>query len=332
VLQLASPTATWQEILRENFTSWPRLIDYLQLTAKQQESLHTDAKFPLNLPRRLAEKIVPGTLDDPILRQFLPTVAEMVRRPGFVEDPVQDATFCESESRLLRKYSGRALLLTTKVCAMHCRFCFRQHYAYQPQEREYAVELKLIAEDPSITEVILSGGDPLSLSNQRLETLFRSLESIDHVKLVRFHTRFPVGIPERIDPQLLKLLAESPLQFWFVLHVNHPTELDDDVIAAMQALQRVGVPVLTQTVLLRGVNDRVEVLKELVERLIFGGIRPYYLHQLDPVAGGGHFEVTREEGLALVEKLRKVVPGYAVPRYVEEIPGKSSKSPVKEGV
>ena len=187
-------------------------------------------------------------------------------------------------------------------------------------------ELQLIAQDPSIREVILSGGDPLSLTDHALENLLTGLAAIPHLKMVRFHTRFPVGIPERIDDSLLRILNNCPLQIWFVLHSNHPMELDGDVFDAMNKLRKQGISILNQSVLLKGVNDNVETLKELCEKLVGHGIMPYYLHQLDRVQGAAHFEVDEEKGRALIRQLAAQLPGYAVPKYVREVAGQPSKT------
>lgn len=317
----------WREIQRCNFRSWDLLADYLELNGVQREQILQDARFPLNLPRRLAEKMAKGTLDDPLLRQFLPLKEELVGVEGFVEDPVGDGN-CMQTSKLLQKYSGRVLLVATSSCAMHCRFCFRQNFNYDVSGKTFEAELAVIREDETLQEVILSGGDPLSLSNRILQSLIEALAAIPHVKKLRIHTRFPLGIPERIDQEFLDLLEKSRLQVWFAIHCNHPRELDEEILGRLLALRRRGIVVLNQTVLLRGVNDDEETLVELSDLLTDNGIFPYYLHQLDRVRGTAHFEVSEERGRQLVDALRKKVPGYAVPLYVREIAGKLSKTPL----
>jgi KamA family protein len=211
---------------------------------------------------------------------------------------------------------------------MHCRYCFRQHYDYIEPDLER--DIAQIAADPSLYEIILSGGDPLSLSDDKLTTLIRRLEEIPHLKLLRFHTRFPIGIPERITEEFLSLLAETRLQTIIVLHINHPRELDEDIKTACRRIQQTGTPILCQTVLLRDVNDTVETLEELSIELISCGIMPYYLHQLDRVAGAARFEVDLAHGKGLIAELRRRLPGYAVPQYVQEIAGEASKTPLTE--
>lgn len=240
-------------------------------------------------------------------------------------DPVGDQSF-RCGPKLLHKYQGRVLLVTTGACAMNCRFCFRQNFDYDVVDKSFEVELDQIAKDPTIFEVILSGGDPLSLPNRNLASLLKKIASIPHVRRIRFHTRFPIGIPERIDDEFLKMMESSPLQIWFILHCNHPREMDEDVIAAMTQLRKRGVNVLNQGVLLKGVNDDIETLAGLYLTLVDHGIFPYYLHQLDRVQGTAHFEVEEREGVRLMEELQKRLPGYAVPKYVREIAGQPSKT------
>lgn len=317
----------WRQIQRQNFTNWEKLADFLELNESQKKEIFQKPRFILNLPMRLAQKIQKGTLDDPILKQFLPTQSEQTQASGFFSDPVQDITFRKG-AKLLHKYEGRVLLVTTGACAMHCRYCFRQNFDYDVEDKTFHEELKAIEDDASIKEVILSGGDPLSLSNRQLQALLFQLKEISHVKRIRFHSRFPIGIPERIDDQFLEILEQLPQQVWFIIHCNHPNELDADVIFHLKKLQKIGVTLLNQSVLLKGVNDNFETLKKLCEGLADQGILPYYLHQLDRIQGAAHFEVSKEKGIELIEGLRKCLSGYAVPNYVQEIPGELSKTPI----
>jgi len=311
---------TWQDIVRKNVTSWERLCSLVELDLPEIQNLN----FPLNLPIRLANKIEKGNLEDPILKQFVPRVAETKQSPLYLSDPVGDQqSRCTPKS--LKKYNQRILLVTTQACAMHCRYCFRQKFTYAKQ-KGFEEELLQIQEDVSLREVILSGGDPLSLSDRVLGDLIHSLSAIPHLKRLRFHSRFPIGIPERITPKFLEILSQCTLQTWFVIHCNHPRELDDDVLQALKSIQKLGIPVLNQAVLLKGVNDSVETLQALCEQLVDNGIYPYYLHQLDRVQGTAHFEVKQEEGRRLIEELRARLAGYAIPTYVQEIAGESSKS------
>jgi len=303
---------SWREIQKTNFTRLSDLAEFLEV------ELDLSFRFPLNLPRRLAAKMPKQTLDDPLTRQFVPIPDEKKKPLGFSKDPVQDTSFCKSD-KLLQKYQGRALLLTTSACAMHCRYCFRQNYPYAPKT-SFENELELIGQDPTLHEVILSGGDPLSHSDRDLGSLLKQLDAIQHIKLIRFHTRFPIGIPERIDESFLALLSNLRSQVIFVIHANHVRELDTDVLFSLKSIQSLGIPVLTQTVLLKGVNDHIDALKELFLKCILHGMIPYYLHQLDRVEGAAHFEVDPEVGKALIQALRCELPGYAVPRFVQENP------------
>jgi lysine 2,3-aminomutase len=312
----------WREIQLQNFTCWKKLAEFLQIDTA---SILKNPRFPLNLPRRLAEKIQKKCLDDPILRQFLPSIQETDTMAGYMADPVGDK-LARKAGKLLHKYQGRALLLVSSSCAMHCRFCFRQNFSYEREVKGFEKELALIKEESSLTEIILSGGDPLSLSNAQLTGLIEELSSIPHIKRLRFHTRFPIGIPERIDEEFLKTLKSTRLQVYFLVHVNHPKELDADIVEALKNIGRLGIPLMTQTVLLRGVNDSVATLKELFETLVDSGITPYSLNLLDRVRGAHHFEVTEEEGKRLLAEVAKTVSGYAMPRFVKEEAGKPSKT------
>ncbi|NGX62021.1 MAG: L-lysine 2,3-aminomutase [Chlamydiae bacterium] len=317
----------WRQIQRKNFTSLEALCSFLEIEPSDSQKLLKKPSFPLNLPLRLAEKITKKNIDDPILLQFVPLLKEKDPSPLFVSDPVGDCQ-AQQSPKLLQKYSQRVLLITTGACAMHCRYCFRQNYSYEPATTGFTTELEAIRKNRECREVILSGGDPLSLDDRVLAKLIDEIEGIAHVKRLRFHSRFPIGIPERITESFLEILSSSSLQIYFVVHVNHPRELDKEVLSALKKIQKLGIPLLNQSVLLRGVNDSVEVLQELFERLVDHGITPYYLHQLDRVEGAAHFEVAEEKGLELMEELQKRLSGYAIPRYVREVPGHPSKTPL----
>lgn len=319
------PSDNWYKIRKTNITNIDTLCDFLQLALPLRKKLLKASPFPLNLPLHIAHKIKKNTLDDPLLRQFVPLQEEDVEREGFVCDPVFETDYRLSPS-LLSKYAARALLIPTQACGMHCRYCFRRHFPYAIGRDAFDKELALIAADPSLSEVILSGGDPLSLPNRRLGELVGKLEKIPHIKRLRFHSRFPIGIPERIDDGFLQIVQECSLQVVFILHCNHARELDDSVLASLKQLQKIGIPILTQSVLLKGVNDTFEALLDLFERLGNHGIIPYYLHQLDPVKGAAHFHVEEKRGIALMKELQKHLSGYALPRYVKEVSGEPHKT------
>lgn len=315
---------TWKEVQKTNFTSIQRLADFLQLSEINRNTLVTRKDFPVNVPLRLAKKMQKNTLEDPLFKQYVTTSKELIREKGYSQDPVEDKEFCKTP-KLLQKYRGRALLICTQACAMHCRFCFRQNFPYASLQSKFDREITYITKDPTIKEIILSGGDPLSLPDHYLSNLCHKLASISHVEIIRFHTRFLIGIPERITHTLLSALPKN-IQIYFAIHINHPLELDTDVIKACKELQSQGIQLLSQTVLLKGINDNVALLEELFFGLARIGVIPYYLHQLDPIVGSGHFFVEKEKGVALIKALQKCLPGYAVPRYVEEIPGRFHKT------
>ena len=320
---------SWRSIQRQNFTDWKKLFEFLELEPSSIQKIDTNPRFTLNLPMRLANKIKKNSLDDPILRQFLPFIEEKLTATGFSPDPVKDETFRKT-SKLLHKYKGRALLVATSACAMHCRFCFRKNFDYDTQNKSFEDELRAIRNDPSLSEILLSGGDPLSLDNKFLQGLLEQLGEIPHVKRIRFHTRFPIGIPERIDEEFLDILSSIPKQIVFMLHVNHPLELDDEVLRVLKNIQKRGIPILQQSVLLKGINDNEKTQQELSEKLIDNGIVPCYIHQLDKVEGSAHFEVEEKKGISLAEHLRTILPGYGVPKYVKEIAGDPAKRPIIE--
>lgn len=283
--------------------------------------------FPLFVPREFAAKMEQGNPDDPLLRQVLPVLQETQTAEGFTADPVGDAGATLSPG-LLQKYHGRALLVTTGACAVHCRYCFRRHFPYSTAPKgveAWQPALEAIAEDASIHEILLSGGDPLTLADGILSELVHQIAAIPHVRRLRIHTRLPVMIPSRVTDELLAWLTSTRLRSLVVIHANHPRELGEDVTAALARLAMAGVPLLNQSVLLRGVNDDAATLSELSEKLLDHRVMPYYLHQLDRVEGAAHFLVSKAEGLRLIDTMRRTLPGYAVPRYVEEIAGDPSK-------
>ena len=283
--------------------------------------------FPVFVPRAFVEKIEPGNVHDPLLRQILPLADEDEKPVGFSNDPVGDGDAALAPG-LLKKYKSRALLVTTGACAVHCRYCFRRAYPYDLLPRgldDWQPAIEAIAADPEIDEVLLSGGDPLTLVDPHLEMLAERLAAIDHVRRLRVHTRLPIMIPERVADELIDWLTGTRLTPIFVVHANHPAELDRAVLSSLARLIDAGIVVLNQAVLLRGVNDDADSLTELCRRLADHRVVPYYLHQLDRTLGTSHFEVPIDRGIALIEQLRTRLPGYAVPRYVQEIAGEGAK-------
>jgi EF-P beta-lysylation protein EpmB len=321
-------TRTWQQELAEAITTPEELAAALGLSPAELAGTHeAGRRFRLRVPRSFVARMRRGDPADPLLRQVLPVAAELAEDAGYVADPVGERKALRAPG-LLQKYRGRALLITTPTCAVHCRYCFRREFPYEEQTGDgprWSEALAQIAADPALEEVILSGGDPLSLSNARLEDLTRSLAAIPHVRRIRVHTRQPVVLPSRVDEGLLQWLRAATRPIVFVLHVNHPNELDAQLAAACAQLRATGITLLNQSVLLAGVNDEVEVLSELSLRLFDAQVLPYYLHALDPVRGATHFSVPDERAQALAGELAARLPGYLVPRLVREVPGAPAK-------
>jgi EF-P beta-lysylation protein EpmB len=288
------------------------------------------AQFPLRVPRGFIARMRHGDPHDPLLRQVLPITDEERVVPGFGLDAVGD-TAARSGHGVIQKYNGRALLIATGSCAVNCRYCFRRHYPYAEDTAAasgWRAAVALIAGDASIHEVILSGGDPLSLADHKLAELTDALRGIPHIRRLRLHTRLPIVLPDRVDAGLLGWLRGLPWPVAVVLHANHAHEFDASVDAALAALRDAGATLLNQAVLLRGVNDSVDALAQLCERGFAAGVLPYYLHQLDKVAGAAHFEVSDADALALHAALAARLPGYLVPKLVREIQGQPGKTPL----
>ncbi|MFP4695042.1 EF-P beta-lysylation protein EpmB [Thiohalospira sp.] len=319
----------WQRQAAEAVRDADTLWRLLELPAEGLPAARAAAAtFGLRVPRPYLARMRPGEPDDPLLRQVLPVAAELAPAPmGFTADPVGDGP-AQRETGLLQKYHGRALLLASGACGVHCRYCFRRHYPYaEAGAGRWEAALAAIAADPSLEEVILSGGDPLSLADHRLADLVAAIEAIPHVRRLRLHTRQPVVLPARVDAQLLEWLGGTRLATVVVWHVNHAREIDTEVAAAAGRLREAGATQLNQAVLLAGVNDSVEAQAELATASLDAGILPYYLHTLDRVAGAAHFE-SDVDTAALMEGLRRRLPGYLVPRLVREEAGGAYKTPL----
>ena len=285
------------------------------------------ALFPLRVPRGYVQRMRQGDPADPLLRQVLPLGVELDEASGFGTDPVGESG-TELVPGLLQKYAGRVLITTTGACGVHCRYCFRRHFPYAEQNprRHWDEIVARIAADDSIHEVILSGGDPLTLDTPRLAAMTHDLQSIAHLRRLRIHTRQPVVLPERVDAALLEWLGGLRFDVAIVVHANHANEIDAGVRRALRALRDTGASLLNQSVLLRGVNDSTDTLAALSEALFAAGVLPYYLHLLDPVAGAAHFEVSENEARTLVNALHARISGFLVPRLVREIPDRAGKT------
>lgn len=322
-------TQAWQQDLATAFTDVSTLLDFLEIDPAQvQPPVLETRRFPTLVPRHFAGLMRRGDPNDPLLRQVLPVSAEAPTTPGYVADPVGDADARRAPG-LLQKYHGRALLITTGACAVHCRYCFRRHFPYAAdgaQRDRHAAALAALSGAPEIDEIILSGGDPLMLDDAAIAALIDALEQQPQLTRLRLHTRLPTILPSRITKGLCTALSETRLRVVVVIHCNHPAELGADGRQALDQLNALGFPLLNQSVLLRGINDSTGVLVALSEALFEHRVLPYYLHLLDPVSGAAHFDVGKEQALTLVTEMRRLLPGYLVPRLVKEQPGAPSKT------
>ncbi len=322
---------SWRRSLATAIRDVDTLVRALQLPDEWTANATAAVKsFPVLVPRSFLARMRVGDPHDPLLKQVLPVMEEGIAQPGFVLDAVDDQAARKAPG-LLQKYAGRVLLMASGACAVNCRYCFRRHYPYSEEPRrldDWEPALAAIESDSSIHEVILSGGDPLTLTDERFKVLIERLDQIDHLTRLRIHSRLPIVLPDRVNSELLDQLRNTRLQPVMVVHANHPHEIEADCAEALRRLVRAGIPTLNQAVLLRGVNDDVDSLAGLCERLIDVGVMPYYLHVLDRVVGTSHFEVAEATGLKLVAALRSRLPGYAVPQLVREIAGEQSKTPV----
>jgi len=317
---------SWQEILANSVTTVRELADLLGFEEETLD-LDTNPSFPLLVPHPYLARIEKHNSQDPLLLQILPTKRESVEQSGFLLDPLQEGSTI-IESGLLSKYHGRALVLVSGSCAINCRFCFRRHFPYaehRPDKDDWQSIFEFIKRDVSINEIILSGGDPLVINDQRLAWISENLAAIPHLARLRIHTRLPIAIPQRVCASLLNWLAQPSLQIIMVIHCNHPQELDDSVGRSMLQLRRAGVILLNQSVLLKDINDDANVIVALSEKLFESGIHPYYLHMLDRVQGTGHFEVADKSAMEIYQQVRSRLPGYLVPRLVREVPGADAK-------
>jgi L-lysine 2,3-aminomutase len=321
----------WQSALAQAIVDAAELLGALDLGAEWLPAAEAAARlFRLRVPRGFVARMRRGDPQDPLLRQVLPLAEECVVTEGYGADPVGDLTAMAAPG-VIHKYRGRVLLTATGACAVHCRYCFRRHFPYADASASadhWQAALDRIGADKSIQEVVLSGGDPLMLTDWRLAEFAEALQAIRHVRCLRIHTRVPVVLPERVTDQLLAWFAGTRLQAVMVLHANHPHEIDASVAAALAQLKAAGITLLNQSVLLRGVNDDVGTLVRLCETLFGAGVLPYYLHLLDKAQGTAHFDVPERRARDLVARLGERLPGYLVPRLVREVAGAPSKQAV----
>lgn len=313
----------WRKILKSAIRDGAELLRRLDI---ERGDILAPGEFSVLVPRTLLQRMEHGNPQDPLLRQVLGITDELVNPPEFVVDPLSERTQSPLPG-LLHKYHGRVLLTLTGACPVHCRYCFRRHFSYPTHLHEVQRQaLAYVARDESISEVILSGGDPLMLSDAQLAAVLEGIARIDHVRRVRIHTRFPIAIPQRVTKELTEMLARREQKPVVVIHANHPNELDGDVALALDALHSAGCQLLNQSVLLAGVNEEPDVLVELSERLFDLHVLPYYLHLLDRVHGAAHFDVPESRASQIHAELKRRLPGYLVPRLVRESPGGDAKT------
>ena len=319
----------WRQQLAQSLRTPKALLEQLQFDAQQVADLSAnDQGFGTLVPQAYADRMQPADPQDPLLLQVLPQAAEGLSVPGFVTDPLAESEFNPSPG-VVHKYHGRALLVAAGHCAINCRYCFRRHYPYDEQQRsrsQWQASLAHLAEDMDLEEIILSGGDPLALTNNMLFALLDEIEALPQVQRLRIHSRLPVVLPARITSALCERLESSRLQMVLVMHCNHAQEIDTAVGAACQQLAAAGVSLLNQSVLLHSVNADSTSLIDLSKALFKVGVLPYYLHLPDHVAGTQHFFIERDHGLQLHREMQEKLPGYLVPRLVKEEPGMAHKT------
>ncbi|SJN57454.1 L-lysine 2,3-aminomutase [Vibrio ruber DSM 16370] len=328
--KIESVEQNWLKQLANAISDPEQLLRYLEIDPTPWlQGFKARKLFAQRVPLSFVERMEKGNPFDPLLRQVLPLSQEFEVLPGFSTDPLAEQN--NQHPGLLHKYHNRVLLILKGACAINCRYCFRRHFPYQDNKGNKAIwqeNLTYIAQHPELNEVILSGGDPLMAKDHELRWLIEQIALIPHVQTLRFHSRLPVVIPERITPALTDLLAQTRLQVVFVSHINHANEINASLRQAMMSLRQAGVTLLNQAVLLKGINDSVDAQVKLSEALFQASILPYYLHVLDKVQGAAHFFVSDEAAKTIMAGVIERVSGYLVPRLTREIGGRSSKTPL----
>lgn len=332
--KMLSVETHWQKELANCFTRLDSLLDYLQITQPEIE-IHSQARqlFPMRVPQPFADLMEAGNWHDPLLRQVIPLAQEFIQKDGFVDDPLQEQN--SKQTGLIHKYKSRVLLIVRGGCAVNCRYCFRRHFPYQDNhlnQSQYAKVIDYIANDVTLNEVIFSGGDPLMAKDTQLAALAQQIEHIGHIKRLRIHTRLPVVIPSRINQEFIEWISALSIKPIMVLHINHSNEVSEALVQKCQLLTSAGVLLLNQSVILKGVNDSIDALEALSESLFSANILPYYLHMLDPVKGATHFDVDKESAKVLMAGLIKRLPGFLVPKLVQELAGQPGKTPIDLGL
>jgi len=320
-------TLTWQQELAESFNNINEICEYLNITQLSNNLIEANSNFPLRVPRGFVDRMEKNNINDPLLKQILPIKSEKMDIPGFINDPVGDIDSV-TETGIIHKYHGRVLVITTGSCAINCRYCFRRNFPYNDHQlttQKHLKAINYIESHQDISEVILSGGDPLLLSDQKLMGLIYKLESIPHIKRIRIHSRIPIVLPARITTKLCNELSAIKKDLILVVHSNHANELNQQVKLACERLKNANITLLNQAVLLKGINDSADQLCALHEKLFTFHIMPYYLHLLDKAVGTAHFEVSQDNGIHLMNQIKTVLPGYLVPKLVREQAGAANK-------
>ncbi|MEH6469838.1 MAG: EF-P beta-lysylation protein EpmB [Halopseudomonas sp.] len=319
---------SWQRYLAEAVTDPKLLLERLGLPLALLPQLQAaNQQFSLRVPQPFLDLIEPGNINDPLLQQVLPQATELEVHPGYNHDPLQEAD-SNPQQGVIHKYHGRLLLVISGGCGINCRYCFRRHFPYQQNQlgaEQWQQALDYLRLHPEVDEVIFSGGDPLVTPDSRLFKMLEDLEQLPQLKRLRFHTRLPVVIPQRLTSEFNQRLQQSHLQSIIVLHINHPNEVSELLKDLLQPLRQSGITLLNQSVLLKGINDCSETLATLSHKLFDAGIMPYYLHRLDPVAGAAHFDIATTRAQQLAGELSVKLPGYLVPKLTQEIPGAPAK-------
>lgn len=323
----------WQTQLREAVTQTDHLLSLLELPTHLSLACNAAANdFSVKVPHSFIARMRPGDPRDPLLLQVLARREETLSTPGYSHDPVNEMHSSATPPGMLHKYHGRVLMILTGGCAIHCRYCFRRHFPYDDHRNsreEWSQALDYLLRNDSIEEVILSGGDPLLVTDKQLKRLVHDLAAIPHIKRLRIHSRLPIVIPARITASLLEAIAHESLQTVMVLHSNHANEINTAVAQAVRKLRGDGIHVLNQAVLLADINNTVDAQVSLSKALFEAGVLPYYLHVLDKVTGAAHFDMPEAEALTLHATMREQLPGYLVPKLVREIGGEPAKTPVE---
>lgn len=324
--QKTKHTLHWKKVFADSYVGIKELSKTsLDLSINQELLNEVDTLFSIQITKQLLET---HDLDSAVLHQYLPNTLELIDPPGYSSDPVGDIAATQQPG-VIKKYNHRALLITNNTCPIHCRYCFRKDFPYptsKPSIEHFNDALRFFSLDKTINEVILSGGDPLSLEDDMLAHLFNSIEKIPHIKTIRLHTKFPSIIPERITPRLIEIMTNCKLNKVCIFHINHPDEINRQFCDVVQKIKNTNTVTLNQSVLLNNVNNNTDTLVNLSHKLFDAGILPYYLHRLDPAKGTHHFHVTIEETRKIMQDLKDHLPGYLVPKLAQEIPGHSSKS------